>query len=273
MLKWQRRRGKAGYLYLRVSEYHSRFGSLILYRRNRGLSGFAILSENATLKTVMKMLLQKNFSIGTGFKSSSARFLIIAGVCLGLAHGVMAQDSTNQPVAAVKSVRPENLSFAADEVVKLFNGGVEQKVIASYVASSTHPFQLDAPDIVYLHDTGISSELLSAMMRHDQEHPQPTAAATPAPAQSAPVPVRTYAQPTASAPTVVYTSPPVYQSAPIYVDGDYYPYSYPYYGYGYGVPFGVGIGFGFGRGGYGHGYGGYHGGGGFHGGGGGFHHH
>ena len=60
------------------------------------------------------------------------------------------------------------LSPWTSEIVKLAESGIEVGVILSFIENSG-TFNLGADQIVYLNDLGLSSELISAMLRHDQE--------------------------------------------------------------------------------------------------------
>jgi len=60
------------------------------------------------------------------------------------------------------------LSPWTSEIVKLAESGIEDNVILSFIENSG-TFNLGADQIVYLNDLGLSSELITAMLRHDQE--------------------------------------------------------------------------------------------------------
>ncbi len=67
------------------------------------------------------------------------------------------------PPASVK------LSPAAAEIAKMASAGVDASVMQAYIASSVNTYRLSAEEIVYLNDLGVSSEVMSAMIRHDQQ--------------------------------------------------------------------------------------------------------
>jgi Family of unknown function (DUF6600) len=74
------------------------------------------------------------------------------------------------------------------EVIKLSKAGVSEGVIMTYVTNSSGTFNLDSDKIIYLADAGVANEIVSAMMQHDQQWQQQTAA-TPAPqSESTPAP-------------------------------------------------------------------------------------
>src|SRR5688572_24099032 len=59
------------------------------------------------------------------------------------------------------------LSRGVLEVVKMLQSGVSETVVLLFVEKSTESFELDAADIVYLNDIGISPTVLAAMLNHD----------------------------------------------------------------------------------------------------------
>jgi len=184
----------------------------------------------------------------------------VAGLAL-LAGVVSAQ---NTPGVAAPS-----LAYGVPQVLQLSQAKVGDDTIIAYVRNSGNSYGLNADQIIYLRQQGVSDNVINVMLT------QPKAAA----AQPAPQPDTTtvYAQPTT---TVVQSAPAstvyVIPDTQTYYYNTYYarPYYYDYYSYPYCYP-SVSLNFGFGggyRGGYYYhgGGGGYHGGG--HHGGGGWHH-
>ncbi len=185
--------------------------------------------------------------------------------------------------APVAAPAPQ-LSYGVSQILQLTQAKVGDDTIVAYVRNSGNSYGLDANQIIYLRQNGVSDPVITAML--NQPKPPTAPAQAPAAASSYNVPAPTTAAPpvdysavadssAAVAPSVTYvqTYPSYYYSQPYY--------SYPYY-YGYGWYPGVTIGWGgyYGggwRGGWhgGGGGGGWHGGGGgggWHGGGGGGHH-
>jgi len=196
---------------------------------------------------------------------------------------VAAQDSatsTTAPAAnAPASSTALQLSFGVPDVLKLSNAKVSADTIVSYVQYSGRSYgALNAAEIVYLHEQGVSDRVVTAMLEQRKKWTetaaQPTQQAPVASApqyQQAPAPTQvTYVQPAPA--STVYVIP----NTPRYVDYGYYPW-YGYYGYSYPA---VSLSFGYyggyrggyycGSGYYGSGYHGgnvYHGGSSYHGGG------
>jgi hypothetical protein len=86
-----------------------------------------------------------------------------------------ADNGTNevaQPLNIVAAIPPSpppnvNLSTAVREVIKLSQSDVSEAVIILYVEKSNEAFDLDAAEIVYLKDIGISPDVMAAMLTHD----------------------------------------------------------------------------------------------------------
>jgi hypothetical protein len=145
--------------------------------------------------------------------------------------------ATNQEVTVVKTIppsAPENLklSKAVQDIVHLAQSGVGDNVIQLYVEKATEPFNLDAADIIYLNDIGISSNVIAAMLNHDGASPElqkqltnnianaelaaaptppantPTPQSAPLPAQPGPVQYSVSSNYTANGPQVVVIPDP-----------------------------------------------------------------
>ncbi len=153
------------------------------------------------------------------------------------------------------------LSFGVDEVVKMYQGGVEADVILNYVENSSVPYHLSAEEIVRLHDLGVPSPIVTALIRHGAKVQQQATAAyaqsqqkAAEEAKAAPAYVNTYSAPVYTAPPPVvtynytypeyaYTSYPVYAysgcysyprycySGPFYYRYSGYPFRHSYYSY------------------------------------------
>jgi hypothetical protein len=85
-------------------------------------------------------------------------------------------NSVSESTEVNKEVPPSapadvKLSEAVQEVVKLAQSGLGDNVLLLYIEKSTRPFNLDASQIVYLNDIGISNEVIAAMLTHDGASP------------------------------------------------------------------------------------------------------
>jgi len=168
-------------------------------------------------------------------------------------------------VAAQNSAPP--LAYGVPQILQLVQAKVPDDTIIAYIRNSGTSYGINADQIIYLRQQGISDNVLTVMLN------QPKPASTPAPTAQTPAAYTPQPQvvytPT-PAPTYVQTVPSstvyVMPNNQIYYYNTSYPYYYPY-SYYPGISFAFGFGGGY-RGGYYYG-GGYHGGyyGGYHGGG------
>jgi len=131
-----------------------------------------------------------------------------------------------------------NLSPPVLEVVRMSDAGADATVLQAFVENSAVAYNLRAEEIIYLHDHGIATSVVTAMLQHGASLREQAATAQAAAAsQSAP------AQPEPAAPAVSnYATPPLtpaYAASPSYGYPAYYPsyaYAYPYAAYAY-APF------------------------------------
>jgi hypothetical protein len=72
---------------------------------------------------------------------------------------------------AIKTVQEptvrEDVSPALQEIIKLVQAGLSEEVIMSYITNSTNAFSVDADDLVYLNDLGVSSGVVKAIIEQD----------------------------------------------------------------------------------------------------------
>jgi hypothetical protein len=206
--------------------------------------------------------------------------IAIAAVTALLATNIVAQDAStsattpNVAQTAAGSGSAPQLSYGVPQVLQLSQAKIGDNTIVAYIQNSGTIYSLNASEIVYLKQQGISDVVITAMLNQRQRVTQAAAQTVPqAPATATTSQPGSAETSTAVAqPTVTYVQP--VPSSTVYVIPDtqtynydayyYQPYYYPYYGGWYYPP--VSFSFGFG-GGYRGGWGGYHGGwGGYHGG-------
>ena len=201
-------------------------------------------------------------------RTASGLFLALnlTAVLVLAARNVAAQDTTT----SAAQTAPVQLSYGVSQIIQLSQANVSEGTIVNYIQNSGSSYGLDANQIVYLKQQGVSDAVINTML--NQPRPVATPVNYPA-AGSAPTAI------VVTQPTVTYAPAP---SSTVYVIPDtqtygYYAYGYRPYGSRYYYPCynpvyynypGVSFSFGFGggyRGGWGGGYrGGYHGGGGWH---------
>ena len=169
------------------------------------------------------------------------------------------------PAASVRQTVPK-LSYGVSQILQLTRAKIGENTIIAYIRNSGTVYRLDASQIVYLKQQGVSEAVIAAMIN---QHSTASAAAV----QNTAPPANTNADSDQTDTVVGQPSTAYVQTVPsstVYVVPDtqsyyyYSPYYYPYYGY-YGWPFPE-ILFSFGY--WGGDHGGYHYGGGYHGGGG-----
>jgi hypothetical protein len=164
-----------------------------------------------------------------------------------------AQDSTAVATPAtetsVATAAPQ-LSYGVKQVLKMVQAKVSDTIIVNYIQNTGTIFQLNADEIIYLKQQGMSDAVLNTMLT---QRARMTGSAEPA-TSPAPAPATQYVQPAASVaqPAVAYVpatpSSTVYvipstQSYSYYNSG--YPVSYPYYTSSYGYWPAVSLAFGY----------------------------
>lgn len=201
-------------------------------------------------------------------------FALATAMVVAFSTNTFAQDTAVQTPAPMASTAPATtyLSQPASEVLQLSQAKISDSTIITYVQNSGTIYGLNASQIVYLKQQGVSDNVINAMLNQRTLIASSPAAQPPTQypgTATTAVPTATVAQPTSPAPSV-YVVPDTQTYDYNNWSSPYYSYPYPYYYGWYGWPVGVYWGWGGGHGGY---YGGWHGGygGGWHGGGGGFH--
>jgi hypothetical protein len=182
----------------------------------------------------------------------------VAGLVL-LTGNVLAQ---NSPATAAPT-----LSYGVPQILQLAQAKVGDDTIIAYIRNSGNNYGLDANQIIYLRQQGISDNVITVMLDQRKVASAPAQPATQPDYSSTAQASTAYAQPTTAyaqtAPSsTVYVMPDTqtYYYNAYYAQPYYYSY-YPYYGWSYPA---VSLSFGFGGGFHGFHGGGFHGGG-FHG--------
>jgi hypothetical protein len=177
-----------------------------------------------------------------------------------LAENAVAQDSaasTAVPSATVQTA--PQLSYGVSQIVQLAQAKVGDSTIIAYVQNSGNSYGLNADQIIYLRQQGVSDGVINVMLNQRNNSPVAVAQTSTAVAQ----PTVTYVQTIPSSSVYVIPDTQTYNYSAWYYSQPYY---YPYYAWPYPA---VSLSFGFG----GRWGGGYYHGGGWHGGGhGGWHH-
>ena len=166
-------------------------------------------------------------SFASTLRSLQRRVIAVAAVCAALlsCNHVMAQESG-----------PAGVSSFVSGLGRMKEANVDAQVLRTYVQSAAMPYRLSADEIIYLHQRGVDSELISAVIRRGDELRQQ--AFQPLPASGGSVQSVSTGAGNAPAPAAVQTTPspvvvttvsaaPLY---PIYVEA-YPDYLYPRYRY------------------------------------------
>ena len=152
--------------------------------------------------------------------------------------------------AATSQAAPQ-LSYGVAEVVQLAHANVSEDVILNYVQNSGNGYGLDANQIMYLKQQGVSDRVVNTMLaQRSRVAAQTTTPPSSPDSGTAPTAIvvaqpATYVEPASSSSVYIIPDTQTYN----YYAYSYRPYYYPYYGY-YGWP-AVSFGFGY--------YGGYRG--------------
>ena len=147
-----------------------------------------------------------------------------------------------------KAAQPAKLSFGVEEVVKMYQGGVETDVVMNYIENSSVPYHLSAEEVVRLHDIGVPSPIITTLIRHGAKVQQQALAASAQIQQKAteeakaasgyanPYPASVYYAPPNPVVSYNYTYPDyVYAGYPTYYSYPAYYYTSPFY-FSFGYP-------------------------------------
>ena len=185
-------------------------------------------------------------------------------VALSATAQAPAPATTTSSTAAPTDTAPANLPYGVEDVLKLSRAQVSEDITLNFIHSSGTIYNLAPKDIVYLHNQGVSDQVINAMLNQRKNVAAEMAAqAAPTGAPTAPqAPVAPDANAAAAAQAPTQYAPTYAQPAPTYAQPDttyapaspYYYGDYPYYYGGYPYYYGpsIGIGLGFGYGGYGY---------------------
>ena len=154
-------------------------------------------------------------------KTSNSRGLFltvtITAVLVLAARNVPAQDSTTSAAPTA----PVQLSYGVSQIIQLSKAKVSEDTIVNYIRNSGSSYGMDASQIVYLKQQGVSDTVINTMLNQ----PRSAAQAAPQPAYpAASSPATVVAQ---SAVTYGQTTPTYVPSSTVYVIPDTLPRSAP----------------------------------------------
>lgn len=149
-------------------------------------------------------------------------FGILAAVAIVAAENSFAQNSTDV-----------HLPYGAPQVLQLSKAGINDGTILTYIQNSGTTYNLNADQIVYLKQQGVSDTVINAMINQRTAVSAQNAVTTSSQNNYTPVPAPSYSPPVENT-TYIQTVP----ASTVYVIPDtrtyYYSgyYSYPHYYYG-----------------------------------------
>jgi hypothetical protein len=175
--------------------------------------------------------------------------LIIAIVVILVAANTLAQDATTSAtvpnVAQATATTAPQLSYGVPQVLQLEQAKVSDNTVVTYIQNSGTIYALDASQIVYLKQQGVSDSVINAMLNQrknvtsnaTQSPPQQNSSANAQTSTAVGQPSVAYAQPSATyvPSSTVYVIP---DTQTYYYNANYYrpDYYQPYYG-GYYYPY------------------------------------
>jgi hypothetical protein len=180
--------------------------------------------------------------------------MAVAGLALS-ASTALAQDSTTVAQPGVASATVPQLSDGEAQIVQLAQAKISEGTIIAYIKNSGNSYPLDANQIIYLRQQGISDAVITTMLNQPRPGVAVATPTTPAPQPAASTAYSGQVSTATVAPTVTYV-----QTVPdttYYYQPYYQPYYYPAYAWYPPVSFSFGWGWGGGHGGGWHG-GGHH---------------
>jgi hypothetical protein len=148
-----------------------------------------------------------------------------------------ATDTTPPPIVPdTPAAAAPYISPATSQILHLTQAKVSDSTIIAYVQNSSTMYGLNADQIIYLKQQGVSDGVLNAMLNQSSKVAAEVAAQTPPPnyGQGTPPEQSSTAvvQPTTAAPSAVYTVPDSQTANYNAWASQYsYPYYYPYYAY------------------------------------------
>ena len=163
---------------------------------------------------------------------------ILSSVALAMGTAAFQTAAEIPATTTVSPVDPAKLPYGVADVLKLTNAKVGEEVIVTYIQTSGTAYNLNANEIVYLREQGVSDRVLNVMLEQRKRLIEAIAQAPP-PAQQPQqqpyaqqpyaAPVDPYYQEAVATPaSSVYVIP--YPTTASYAYYGYYrPYYYPYY--------------------------------------------
>ena len=163
--------------------------------------------------------------------------MVVGAAVMALAGGhaigqTVGPPATGPNTAVAGNAAASNLPFGVPEILKLCQAKVSEGTVVAFVQNSGDSYNLNADQIVWLRQQGVSDAILTAMLSRPRAGAVPSPAYAPAPPPIAP-PAYQPAYPTAAAPYLASAdSAAVDNSAyaqPVYDYSEPYYYPSPFY--------------------------------------------
>ncbi len=90
----------------------------------------------------------------------------LSAAMAGYTNRVQAADANAAAPTSVSTPAQVSLPPVPAEALRMSEAGMSDDVIAAYIQKSANPYTLDAEQIIYLHDVGISSAVLDVLVKH-----------------------------------------------------------------------------------------------------------
>jgi uncharacterized membrane protein YgcG len=124
---------------------------------------------------------------------------------------VSSATATASPAAATREAAAVKLPYGADDILKLSRAQISEDVTLNYIQNSGTTYGLNAKEIIYLKNEGVSDRVINAM-QDQRKRVMESAAQTPSPA------VQVYSGANVAAAAPVYAPEPIYVQEPLYFE-------------------------------------------------------
>ena len=106
--------------------------------------------------------------------------LALAGAVSTFAADASVSVETKRPMPATNTIDETKLSPASLKVARMLQSGMDEKVVVAYVKNNPAPAAPTAEELVYLHQLGVPSPVLTALLTETTKAPITEIAAAPA---------------------------------------------------------------------------------------------
>jgi hypothetical protein len=124
-------------------------------------------------------------------KSSLIKTLLVAVALAGAVSAFAADESapveTKKATSATKAIDESKLSPASLKVARLLQSGMDEKVVVAYVKNNPAPAAPTAEELVYLHQLGVPSAVLNALLTETRKMAPTEPVVASAPVAAVPV--------------------------------------------------------------------------------------